>query len=242
MNDLNTEHQDDTILILVIVIYIYISQFNSIFKYCQQNPFESIDDICDEFTLRDLLLSIEPKLDKVELSKDVDYGVRYGNFVALLNSVMKYISNHNDHESFSSLTDFKSQLNINDIIKNERKESLQLLEMVIFISGISSNKEHLDLLEGCNENCISLYLSITEKYMQKYEMTQPDERSSVTRKTNDGYKANDELYRELDEKTNLVNNLTKAKCELEINYKEVCDKLKNIQISNEELEAVLDRL
>ena len=25
MNDLNTEHQDDTILILVIVIYIYIS-------------------------------------------------------------------------------------------------------------------------------------------------------------------------------------------------------------------------
>ena len=155
---------------------------------------------------------------------------------------MKYISNHNDHESFSSLTDFKSQLNINDIIKNERKESLQLLEMVIFISGISSNKEHLDLLEGCNENCISLYLSITEKYMQKYEMTQPDERSSVTRKTNDGYKANDELYRELDEKTNLVNNLTKAKCELEINYKEVCDKLKNIQISNESVNQLQEEL
>ena len=155
---------------------------------------------------------------------------------------MKYISNHGDHESFSSLTDFKSQLNINDIIKNERKESLQLLEMVIFISGISSNKEHLDLLEGCNENCISLYLSITEKYMQKYEMTQPDERSSVTRKTNDGYKANDELYRELDEKTNLVNNLTKAKCELEINYKEVCDKLKNIQISNESVNQLQEEL
>ena len=155
---------------------------------------------------------------------------------------MKYISNHSDHESFSSLTDFKSQLNINDIIKNERKESLQLLEMVIFISGISSNKEHLDLLEGCNENCISLYLSITEKYMQKYEMTQPDERSSVTRKMNDGYKANDELYKELDEKTNLVNNLTKAKCELEINYKEVCDKLKNIQISNESVNQLQEEL
>lgn len=190
--------------------------------------------------------SIEPKFDKLELTHDRDYGVRYGNFVSIINSVTTYLSNHQEKTNFSPLCDFKSQININDIIKNEKKQSIVLLEMIIFISSISSNKEHLDLLENCNEQCISLYLSITEKYMQKYEGNDDfnNQRYSITKsKIGESFnKINDELYKELDEKTNKINQLTKSQYELEIKYKEALEQLQNFQVKTESISQLQDEI
>ena len=100
---------------------------------------------------------IKPNIGNINVTIDTDYGIRYGNFVSIIDTVMKYLLKHPKSTTFNSQTDFKSLLNINDIIQKDKNQLILLAEMIIFISSISSNKESLDNLENCDNDLIALY-------------------------------------------------------------------------------------
>ena len=195
---------------------------NSIFKLFQSNPIESIDELSNEVTIEKLLTSIEPNIGNINVTIDTDYGIRYGNFVSIIDTVMKYLLKHPKSTTFNSQTDFKSLLNINDIIQKDKNQLILLAEMIIFISSISSNKESLDNLENCDNDLIALYLNIKEKYTK-----QTDDYYSTIENNNEEGKPDEstlqqisELNKEIDNKNEKINNLIKLNDELDCKYKD----------------------
>ena len=195
---------------------------NSIFKLFQSNPIESIDELSNEVTIEKLLTSIEPNIGNINVTIDTDYGIRYGNFVSIIDTVMKYLLKHPKSTTFNSQTDFKSLLNINDIIQKDKNQLILLAEMIIFISSISSNRESLDNLENCDNDLIALYLNIKEKYTK-----QTDDYYSTIENNNEEGKPDEstlqqisELNKEIDNKNEKINNLIKLNDELDCKYKD----------------------
>ena len=113
---------------------------NSIFKMFQSNPIESINELSNAMTLEKLITSIEPNIESINITSENDYGLRYANFVSIIDSVMKYLLKHPNSTTFNSKADFKSMLNINDILQKDKNQLILLAEMVIFISSISFRK------------------------------------------------------------------------------------------------------
>ena len=195
---------------------------NSIFKLFQSNPIESIDELSNEVTIEKLLTSIEPNIGKINVTPDTDYGIRYGNFVSIVDKVMKYLLKHPKSTTFNSQTDFKSTLNINDILQKDKNQLILLAEMIIFISSISSNRESLDNLENCDNDLIALYLNIKEKYTK-----QNDDYYSTIDNNNEEGKYDEstlqqisDLNKEIENKNEKINNLIKLNNELDSKYKE----------------------
>jgi hypothetical protein len=195
---------------------------NSIFKIFQSKPIESINELSNEVTIEKLLTSIEPNIGNINVTIDTDYGIRYGNFVSIIDTVMKYLLKHPKSTTFNSQTDFKSLLNINDIIQKDKNQLILLAEMIIFISSISSNKESLDNLENCDNDLIALYLNIKEKYTK-----QTDDYYSTIENNNEEGKPDEstlqqisELNKEIDNKNEKINNLIKLNDELDCKYKD----------------------
>ena len=208
---------------------------NSIFKLFQSNPIESIDELSNEVTIEKLLTSIEPNIGNINVTIDTDYGIRYGNFVSIIDTVMKYLLKHPKSTTFNSQTDFKSLLNINDIIQKDKNQLILLAEMIIFISSISSNRESLDNLENCDNDLIALYLNIKEKYTKQNE----DYYSTIDNNNEEG--KNDEntlqqisdLNKEIDNKNEKINNLIKLNNELDSKYKDAVLQIERLK-ENEE--------
>ena len=192
----------------------------SIFSY-----FENIDNLeilTDEFNLRDIIYSIEPKIENIDLIKDNDFGIRYGNFQAIFNKINKYLSNHVEKNNFTEYVNFENYIDINNIINKDKKTIYLLCEILIFLSSISSNQESFEKLESCSESSISLYLSISNKYSEKYH-------DDETKNNNNINNNNDELYKEIDEKNNQITTLQKNNTELEMKYKESLLQIKTLK-------------
>ena len=194
---------------------------NSIFKMFQSNPIESINELSNAKTLEKLITSIEPNIESVNITSENDYGLRYANFVSIIDSVMKYLLKHPNSTTFNSKADFKSMLNINDILQKDKNQLILLAEMVIFISSISSNKESLDNLENCDNDLIALYLNIKEKYTK-----QNDDYSNIENNIEEGRidqnikQQIEDLTKEIEDKNNKINNLIKLNNELDSKYKD----------------------
>ena len=121
--------------------------------------------------------------------------------------------------------------------------------MIIYISSLSSNKEHLDYLENSTEQNLSLYLSITDKYSNKDDNYDELRYSSThVKRQTDGIinfnlhnsisssKVNiDDLYKEIDEKTNKINTLNKDPVEKEPDNKKMAE-----EVTNQMLERIVD--
>ena len=208
---------------------------NSIFKIFQSKPIESINELSNEVTIEKLLTSIEPNIGDINVTLDTDYGIRYGNFVSIIDKVMKYLLKHPKSTTFNSKTDFKSILNINDILQKDKNQLILLAEMIIFISSISSNRESLDNLENCDNDLIALYLNIKEKYTKQNE----DYYSTIDNNNEEG--KNDEntlqqisdLNKEIDNKNEKINNLIKLNNELDSKYKDAVLQIERLK-ENEE--------
>ena len=168
------------------------------------------------------ILAIEPNIGNINVTIDTDYGIRYGNFVSIIDTVMKYLLKHPKSTTFNSQTDFKSLLNINDIIQKDKNQLILLAEMIIFISSISSNRESLDNLENCDNDLIALYLNIKEKYTKQNE----DYYSTIENNNEEGkpdestLQQISELNKEIDNKNEKINNLIKLNDELDCKYKD----------------------
>lgn len=128
--------------------------------------------------------------------------------------------------------------------------------MIIYISSLSSNKEHLDYLENSTEQNLSLYLSITDKYSNKDDNYDELRYSSThVKRQTDGIinfnlhnsisssKVNiDDLYKEIDEKTNKINTLNKEKYELDIKYKEALQQAENLKEASENIRILREEI
>ena len=141
---------------------------NTIFDFFKEKPIKSIYDLCNEFTLQNLLLSIEPNLKKLDLKYGSDYNIKHDNFSKIIESISTYLTHNPECIHFTSNADFASSLKIDGIIKCQKDQAILLSEMILFLSSISSNKESYEKLEKCTNQSLSLFIAIQEKYSKKY--------------------------------------------------------------------------
>ena len=143
---------------------------NTIFDYFKDKPIKSIYDLCNEFILYNLIISIEPNLPKVEISQAAtDYNIKYQNFSKIIESLSNYLIHSPEQIYFTSNADFASKLKIDEIIKCQKDQAILLGEMVLFLSSISKKRESFEKLDLCNNQSLSLYISIQEKYTTKFK-------------------------------------------------------------------------
>ena len=83
---------------------------NTIFSFFKEKPIKSIYDLCNEFTLYQLMLSIEPNQKKIELEYGPDYTTKHRNFSKILEILSNYITFHTDRVYFTPETDFPLRL------------------------------------------------------------------------------------------------------------------------------------
>lgn len=141
---------------------------NTIFVYFKDNPIKNILDLCNEFTLQRLMLSIEPSLPKVELNHGSEYKIKHNNFSKIMESFSNYLTHNPDRIYFTPNADFISKIKIDGIIKCQKEQAILLGEMLLFLSSISKNKESFDKVDQCTNESLSLYVSIQEKYTTKF--------------------------------------------------------------------------
>ena len=141
---------------------------NTIFDYFKDRPIKSIYDLCNEFILYNLIVSIEPNLKKVELVHDSDYKIKYENFSKIIEAISNYLIHSPERVYFTSNADFSICLKIDSIIKCDKDQAILLGEMILFLSSISKNRESFEKLDQCTTQSLSLYISIQEKYTTKF--------------------------------------------------------------------------
>ena len=141
---------------------------NTIFDYFKDRPIKSIYDLCNEFILYNLIVSIEPNLKKVELVHDSDYKIKYENFSKIIEAISNYLIHSPERVYFTSNADFSICLKIDSIIKCDKDQAILLGEMILFLSSISKNRESFERLDQCTTQSLSLYISIQEKYTTKF--------------------------------------------------------------------------
>ena len=215
---------------------------NTLFLYFEKNPIRKLEELSNDITLKNLLISIEPNLNVIKLIDNSNFQGKYTNLVNIINKVTEYVLSLDDNSIIKNTTNFKSTININEIINNDKKALYKLFEMIIFVSAISSNTESFDRLETCDENLISFYLQIIQKYTNKFDSNDDNNntisgrvsrvsRVSKTRKSMiETYKRQNE---EIEEKNSIIDNLQMEISNLEMKNKEYLSELENLNILKE---------
>ena len=141
---------------------------NTIFSYFKEKPIQSITDLCNEFTLYQLMISIEPNLKKIDLEHGSNYSIKHKNFSNIIEILSNYITFHPDRVYFTPEADFALRLKIDDIIKYQKEQAVLLSEMVLFLSAISKNRESINRLDDCDDQAVMVYFNIQQKYSNKF--------------------------------------------------------------------------
>ena len=141
---------------------------NTIFSYFKEKPIKSIFDLCNEFTLYQLILSIEPNLKKIDLEHGSNYSIKHKNFSNIVEIISNYITFHPDRVYFTPEADFALRLKIDEIIKSNKEQAVLIAEMVLFLSGISKNRESINRLDDCNDQAVMIYFNVQQKYSNKF--------------------------------------------------------------------------
>jgi chromosome segregation ATPase len=141
---------------------------NTIFSYFKEKIIKSLYDLCNEFTLYQLMLSIEPNLKKIELEHGSEYSTKHKNFSKIIEILSNYITFHPDRVYFTPEADFASRLKIDGIIKCQKDQAILIGEMILFLSGISKNRESIERLDDCTDQSVMIYFNIQQKYSTKF--------------------------------------------------------------------------
>lgn len=141
---------------------------NTIFSYFKEKIIKSLYDLCNEFTLYQLMISIEPNLKKIELEHGSDYSTKHKNFSKIIEILSNYITFHPDRVYFTPEADFASRLKIDAIIKCQKDQAILIGEMILFLSGISKNRESIERLDDCTDQSVMIYFNIQQKYSTKF--------------------------------------------------------------------------
>ena len=148
---------------------------NTIFSFFKEKPIKSIFDLCNEFTLYQLMLSIEPNLKKIELEYGPDYSIKYKNFQKIIEVLSSYITFHPDRVYFTPEADFPTRLKIDGIIKCENSQAILLGEMVLFLSAISKNGDAINRIDDCSDEAVMIFFNIQQKYSTKFNTDDENE-------------------------------------------------------------------
>ena len=141
---------------------------NTIFTFFKEKPIKSITDLCNDFTLYQLMISIEPNLKKIELEHGSDYSIKHKNFSNIIEILSSYITFHPDRVYFTPEADFALRVKIDDIIKFQKEQAILLSEMVLFLSAISKNRDSINRLDNCDDQAVMVYFNIVQKYSNKF--------------------------------------------------------------------------
>ena len=136
---------------------------NTIFDYFKEKQITSIYDLCNEFLLYNLIISIEPNIKKLKFEHGSDYQIKYNNFSKLIDSLSNYFTHSPERVHFTSEADFSSRLQIDGIIKCQKDQAILLGEMILFLSSISKKRDSFEKVSDCTDQCLCLYVSIQEK-------------------------------------------------------------------------------
>ena len=141
---------------------------NTIFTFFKEKPIKSITDLCNDFTLYQLMISIEPNLKKIELEHGSDYSIKHKNFSNIIEILSSYITFHPDRVYFTPEADFALRVKIDEIIKFQKEQAVLLSEMVLFLSAISKNRDSINRLDNCDDQAVMVYFNIVQKYSNKF--------------------------------------------------------------------------
>ena len=165
-----------------------IDLLNSIILSLKNNPLKELEELSNEFKVYSLILEIEPKFEKtpinnrVELIQDSNLEIRYNNFNSIFTAVVNYKNESKTKDKFTKETNFIN-ININGLLNNEKEQLIKILEMLCFLTIISSNKNYyIEKVNEIDDNQISnLYYTIIEKYIT---FKIDESTTSVVKKTN----------------------------------------------------------
>ena len=206
---------------------------NTIFSYFKEKPIKSIYDLCNEFTLYQLMLSIEPNLKKIELEHGTDYSTKHKNFSKILELLSNYIIFNPDRVYFTPEADFTSRLKIDGIIKFKKDQAILVGEMILFLSAISKNRESIDRLDDCSDQEVMIYFNIQQKYSTKFNNDDENDNDDINNdKENNNIQITilcDKLKREIQDKNHTILELQSIYDELENKYTESNKELKYLK-------------
>ena len=206
---------------------------NTIFAYFKDNPIKNILDLCNEFTLQHLMLSIEPSLTKVELNRGSEYKIKHNNFSKIMESFSNYLTHNPDRIYFTPNADFISKIKIDGIIKCQKEQAILLGEMLLFLSSISKNKESFDKVDQCTNESLSLYVSIQEKYTTKFTenegLSGKPSSESFYNNENEAALLCEKLKKEVKDKNKAILQLQSNYDILEDKYNNCCQELSHLK-------------
>ena len=206
---------------------------NTIFAYFKDNPIKNILDLCNEFTLQHLMLSIEPSLTKVELNRGSEYKIKHNNFTKIMESFSNYLTHNPDRIYFTPNADFISKIKIDGIIKCQKEQAILLGEMLLFLSSISKNKESFDKVDQCTNESLSLYVSIQEKYTTKFTenegLSGKPSSESFYNNENEAALLCEKLKKEVKDKNKAILQLQSNYDILEDKYNNCCQELSHLK-------------
>lgn len=147
-----------------------IDMINHIFEVFDTNKLKEISYLSDEFLLKSLLFEIEPNLEsitgRIDIVKDKNFPIKYSNMVYIINAIDSLFESYYEKQRLNSRVPVKKLILINDILKGEEYQLLQLIEFIVVLSALSSKKDvYLDRIGECEEKIINLYLTLVEKYI-----------------------------------------------------------------------------
>ena len=205
---------------------------NTIFSYFKEKPIKSIFDLCNEFTLYQLLLSIEPNLKKIDLEHGTKYSTKHKNFSNIIEIISTYITFHPDRVYFTPDADFALRLKIDEIIKCNKEQAMLLAEMVLFLSGISKNRESINRLDDCNDQSVMIYFNIQQKYSNKFNNDDENENEENTEENKDLENQNIQISLLCEKLKKEIQDKNRTILELQSHYDELENKY---DVSNKEL-------
>ena len=205
---------------------------NTIFSYFKEKPIKSIFDLCNEFTLYQLLLSIEPNLKKIDLEHGTKYSTKHKNFSNIIEIISTYITFHPDRVYFTPDADFALRLKIDEIIKCNKEQAMLLAEMVLFLSGISKNRESINRLDDCNDQSVMIYFNIQQKYSNKFNNDDENENEENIEENKDLENQNIQISLLCEQLKKEIQDKNRTILELQSHYDELENKY---DVSNKEL-------
>jgi chromosome segregation ATPase len=113
------------------------------------------------------IISRDPQYDlSIKLNIDNNFGTKYSNFVAIVQSMENYFTASRQNTKYTSILNVKELININELLKYNQEQLLTFTELLIVISSICYNKDtYIDILQNNIDSTVEYYFNIVEKYI-----------------------------------------------------------------------------
>ena len=163
----------------------YINLLNNLFLSFQSNPLQSLEVLSNESFLYSLIIEVEPNIENI-LSTNLilnteDMNIKSNNFILILTSIENYCNENKSKDQFKEKAMFTKNISVEKIINKDQSEIIKLVEMLVFLSMICSNKNYyIEKMNKVEDNTINkLYYSIIENYIDFKIEKSPDSNISI---------------------------------------------------------------